>query len=341
MGIPMLGGNKKKSGGLMWAAITLAVLIIFGMIVVSFWKGVGAPAVASSTGAAWIAEASEEQQAEEAVAAGITEKEINSCDGVQSVNLLWNDRHAYTATTDPGQVITLFEANGNPYSKAIADDATSSTVPILSELKGLAGNNLGSHNTSYFGKEISFSTMCADYDLQKEMIPATAPTLTLTNDNGVTLNSDTNHESMTTDSTYSPTLTVKSASNACASVYGAVVAVDYDASYISMIEAGDGLESFSGSYLETKVNPTNGTSDQTTLLFFPGELCDGKKVDLGIDVTSHATTEVGEDNGVQIHWYPLNKDLDSDTLSKVITGLYDDKNTLISIGNTSIEYFVA
>ena len=61
------------------------------------------------------------------------------------------------------------------------------TVPVLSDFKAMAGNNLGVPVENYFSKEITFSTMCSDKDLQIELEPASAPTLTIVND-------DRNHE---------------------------------------------------------------------------------------------------------------------------------------------------
>lgn len=324
-----LGMGKGKQGFLPWLVLIIIAAIVGGI----FWQiGTGyGNKLASSVGA----ETAEQQQAE-AAAAGITEQDLASCNGISSVNALYNDFSYFAAATDPGTNLTVY----SPIRKTVLDDATSTTVPIKSELRGLAGQlAAGTPSTGYFGQEVDFSTGCADINVQPELFAIGAPTLTFTNDNGVTLNADASAEAMSADTTYSPTLTVKSGSNACSAKYGALVVADYDASYIDNVDSPD-LAFFTGKYREPKQNPSNGTSDVSDVFIYEGELCDGKKVDLTFDVTSHATTSPSEDNGVVFHWYPINKDMNAD-LNEVVTGIYDDKNNVISYGNSTLEYFVS
>ncbi len=338
--IPYLGGGKKrKKGGFLKTAVVLGALALIITIIVSVgmsaWNNKAVPFIGSTTGATFLE--TPEAQAKMAEEAGVTDDEIKSCNGVSAINLLYNDFNFYVAGTDPGTNLTTYD----PISKSVADDATSSTVPVQSTIKALLGNYNGVHDTTYFGEEVEFNTGCVDLDLQKpKLYEASAPTITWVNDNGVTLNSDTDDEVVVTEGSYSPCVTVKAPSNDCASRHGAVLSMNYDATYVNTIDTSD-LVSWDGSVRETKLACDNCTSDNTFDFLFEGELCDGDKTEICFDISVSTGTPLEGNANVILNWLPLNKDLDTDNLASVLTGLYDDKNVAIFLGNTSKEYHTA
>ena len=271
-------------------------------------------------------------------------KDAQSCDGISSVNALYNDINAYKIGTDPNNTLSIFEKIGADdfVVKTVADDATSTSVDVLSSYKALAGNNLGTPLSSYFAEEIEFDTVCSDVDIQPRLKPASAPTITVVNDNGVQTNSDSNHETVAASTTYTPCITVKAPTEACSSRYGAIVALEYDATYVSQISSSD-LVNTDSAFLEGHATNHSGTGldmDQFKIMKYSGELCNGKKVEICFDVKM-GSSNPGEDQGnVRVHWFPINKDLDADELT-VITGIYDEDNNVISQGNTTAIYYTA
>ena len=272
----------------------------------------------------------------------VEQKEATSCDGISSVYGLYNDINAFKAGTDPSDNLTIFEKDGESFIKVIADDATSTSLDVMSSFRGLAGNNLGTPISSYFAEEVVIDTMCSDIDIQPNLMPASAPTITVVNDNGVQTNSDSNHESADASTTYTPCITVKAPTEACSSRYGAIVAFEYDATYVSQISSSD-LANTDSAFLEahdTNHSATGLDMDQFKIMKYSGELCNGKKVEICFDVKMTSSTP-GEDQGnVKVHWFPINKDLDADDLT-IITGIYDEDNNVISQGNTTATYYTA
>jgi len=267
---------------------------------------------------------------------------VSSCDGIASVKALLNDINYYKKGTDPAGNLTIYEKDGDEFVQIVADDATSTTVPVLSNFKGLAGNSAGTPLSSYFAEEVSFTSLCSDVPIQPKLKPASAPTLTVVNDNGIQANSDSNHESAGASSTYTPCITVKAPAEACAARYGAVVAFEYDATYVSKVDSSD-LKLASTSFLvahTTNHSATGLDMDQYKLMKFDGELCDGDKVEICFDVTTTSSAPGEDQANVQIHWYPINKDIDADEYT-LITGIYDEDNNIISQGNTTAIYYTA
>ncbi len=279
------------------------------------------------------------QVTDKELAAVNAQKDMTSCSGIASVKILYDDKNGYTLGTDPATNMTIYD----PVKKLVADDATSTNVPVLSTFKGLAANHQGTPSSTYFGSEVSFSTVCADKDFQPELFEASAPTITIVNDNGVTLNSDSNHETADADSEYTAYLTIKAPAKKCSAVYGAAVVFEYDATYVRSIASTD-LVDYSETLNIAHVSNQSGSGlnfDQYKIMKFEGDLCNGGKVD-DIGFTIHTTGSApGEDQAnVKIHWLPLNKDLNVDTY-EVITGLYDEDNTAIYLGNTTSYYYTA
>jgi len=271
-------------------------------------------------------------------------KDALSCDGIASVYALYNDINAYKAGTDPNNTLTIYSKIGddNFVLKTVADDATTTKADVLSKYKALAGNNLGTPISSYFAEEIEFSTVCSDVDIQPMLKPASAPTLTIVNDNGVTSNSDANHQLADGSETYTPCITVKAPTEACSSRYGAIVAFEYDATYVSQISSSDLVNTDSSFFAahDTNHSATGLDMDQYKLMKYSGELCNGKKVEICFDVKMTSATSEEDQGNVKVHWYPINKDLDADELT-IITGIYDEDNNVISQGNTTAIYYQA
>lgn len=271
-------------------------------------------------------------------------KNALSCDGIASVAALYNDINAYKIGTDPNNTLTIYEKIGddNFVMKTVADDATSTTVDVLSRYKALAGNNAGTPLSSYFAEEIEFSTVCSNVDIQPRLKPASAPTITIMNRNGATVNSDSNHETMDASTSYTAKAIVISAAEACSSRYGAIVAFEYDATYASQITSSD-LASTNSAFFVDHTTNHSGTGldmDQYKLMKYSGELCDGKDISFKFTVKTTASTPGEDQANVKVHWFPINKDLDADNFD-LLTGIYDEDNNVISQGNTTATYYTA
>lgn len=281
--------------------------------------------------------------------ATVEEKNLQSCDGIASVKSLLDDLNAYKSGTDPASHLTFFEMNGEEYKKVVADDATSTTIPVLSTFKGLAGNNIGTPLSSYFAEEIDVVTVCSDVEIQPDLYPASVPTMTVTNDNGKTVNSDSDHETVVASTTYSPCVTIKSPSEACSARYGAIVSAEYDASYVTKVSPSSSslkTTGFDGSFLvahTTNHSAIDKDMDQYKVMKWTdtdGKLCESESIELCFDVTMGGSNP-GEDQGnVIFNWYPINKDLDADSLD-VILGIYDEDNNLISQAYTNATWHTA
>jgi len=258
-----------------------------------------------------------------------------SCDGIASVNGLYNDIDRFRAGTDPDENISIYSANGEPYQKAIDDDATSTTVPVNSDLKGLAGNEFGVISDTYFGEEVSFTTDCVDTDIQPKLTPASAPTLTGLNDDGITKNSISNYEDVGASTEYTWEISLRAPTDACASHYGAVLACEYDSTYVNKMEAGAGLTNSQQGILSTH---SNSSLNQWVAFNYAPELCDGAKDD--ISIVYETTAAAGADSvHMNCSWYGINKDLNADELT-VITGIYDEDNNEIHLAETWLEHYI-
>jgi len=324
--VPMKNGKPMLG----WIILAAFLVLLVGWAFSNFFepavnKAVGLP---SSTGAL-----TEEQVIAQS---DLTEKEIQSCDGIASVNYLYDDKDAFKIGTDPSTNITIFD----PIATKVADDATGTSVPILRTLRGLAGNTDGVYEPDYFAKEIEVETVCSDINVQPELYAASAPTMTVVNDDLITKNSDSNSEAMDAESTYSPCVTIKAPSNAASSVYGAIVAFEYDATHVQKIESTDLKKKSQSIYIAHTTNQSASDLDfdQWDTYMYEGELISGQDDKFCFDVTTTASAAGENQANVQIHWLPVNKDLDADTF-EVLTGIYDEDNNIISIGNTSVMYY--
>jgi len=286
----------------------------------------------------------------------VAQKELTSCDGIASVNALYNDINFYKKGTDPAGNMTIYEADGKEFLTLVLDDATATTIPVLSEFKALAGNERGTPNANYFATPLEFSTACNDLPIQAKVVPSSAPTISFVNDDGITKNSDSNHELIGANSTYTPTAVIKAQSETCAARYGAIVAFEYDATYTNNVDSSH-LDNAKSSFLVahyTNWTLNQGAWDQYKIMLWngtvmdidgdgvndAGALCDGKKIEIPFDVETTGTA-AGEDNGtIVMHWYPLNYDLDSDDLT-LIKDIYDEDNHLITEAETAGIWYTA
>jgi hypothetical protein len=293
--------------------------------------------------------------------AEVTEKELTSCSGLQEVYGKYDDFNKYNIAVDPASHLTIFEKNDAFFKQVIADDATDNGVDPLSSFKGLAGNNLGTPVAGYFGEEVEFETGCLAEPIQVDLYPAAAPSLIITNDNGKTLNSDTNHETMAGGSPYTHCVTVKAPAQNCSARYGALVAIESDGSFINKVAEASGLSTkLSGVESKFKVAKSDANLtptmefDQFDIFFWNeavqdvdgdgnndvGFLCNGKSVDVCYTVTT-TSTNPGEDEANYIfHWYPVNKDLHARSLEPIM-GMYDEENHVISVGNSTVVGYTA
>lgn len=264
-----------------------------------------------------------------------------SCDGISSVNYLYNDKDFYKITTDPGTNITFYD----PLLKTVEDDATSTTVPIKENLKGLAGNTEGVPDGSYFAEEAEVVSACVDIQGEQSQIKlkkAGAPTLTVVGDDGITKLTTSQNETVAASSSYDAYVTVKSPSDECASNHGALIAINYDATYLTDVDSN--LAGSSLGVLEPHTNvrgagDDTNTNDQYQVFLYPGELCDGDKDEVKITYTTASTVSNGG-TSMEFKWFPLNKDLDADT-GQVITGIYDEDNNIITLGNKSVSIYTS
>ena len=268
------------------------------------------------------------------------------CSGTSSVNALYNDFNAYKAGTDPASTLTIYQANGKDYKKAVSDDASSTTVPTTSSFKAVAGTNAGSPSSGYFSELVEFSTVCDEKDIQPALKPATAPTLTIVNDDGITKNSDTNSEVMGASGTFLPTLLVKSGSESCASRHGAYVIADYDNTYFSTLSSSDladGNTIVLLAHNDATTNITGGdhvaTNDQFKVWLYDGELCDGDKKEAQIKVVSTSTQPI-EDTNIDFYWFARDIDTDADTYQPLSPAVYDEDNNVIGEILTNVTYYV-
>lgn len=278
-------------------------------------------------------------QAQTGVSEVITEKEAQSCSGVQSVNALYNDLNAFATGTDPSSSLTVT----SPIRKTIADDATTTTVPILSNIIGLAGNSAGTPSTSYFGQEIAFESVCSDVDVQPELYAAGAPTMTILHDDGVTKSTSANNQTVAASTAYSAEITLRAPADQCSAVYGGVLAIGYDATYIEKIEeaGGDLTKKQYSIYAPHAAAGSSYTHDQWETFEWKdsdGKLCDGEKATVVVQYTHTSTAASDDGANMNVTWWGINKDLNADNY-ELITGIYDESNNLIGLGEqTGIIY---
>ena len=272
------------------------------------------------------------------------------CFGISSVNLLFDDQNFYKTGTDPASHVTVYEKNGVGYSLILPDDASSdNAISGNSDYKAIIGTNGGTPIAGYFSELAPFSVECQDYTLQTPKLkPSGAPTITIINDNGVTPNSDDNHESMSASSTYSPKLTIKAPAEACSSRHGAYIIADYDATYFNTLDTADlslGTTLVLLTHNSPTVNLTQGdneaTNDQFKVWLYNGELCNGASISPQIAIKTTAT-EPTEDMNVDFYWISRDIDVDADNgYIPLPPAIYDEDNNAIYDVYTNQTYFTA
>lgn len=281
----------------------------------------------------------------------VLDKEAQSCSGVSSVNLLYNDQNVYKAGTDPASTLTVT----SPDRISVADDAASTTGEVLTHFTGLAGNSAGTPSTSYFSREIAFDTICSDLPIQTELYQMGAPTITVLQDDGITKFTTSAEENVEASTSYTAGFTVKAPAEQCSANYGAAIAVQYDATFIQSVERGGGdiaAKDF-GIFAIHAANPAgdqndttiNGTFDQWKTFEWNGAvqdvdgdgvndagyLCDGKKIQFDLKYTTTSDSGVADDaHNLNVSWFAINKDLDADSYD-LITGIYDEDNNKIAL----------
>ena len=256
------------------------------------------------------------------------------CLGLASVDLVFNDFNAFKSATDPASNLTVYEKNGLPY-KLLVDDDESISVSTKASFKGVVGTVAGTPIAGYFSELVSFNSMCEDIALQTAMKPSGNPTITVVNDDGITKNSDANHESMGVSSTYLPTLVIKSASESCASRHGAYLIADYDATYFSKLSTSDLRDGNTLVLLAHNSDADDiaqgnqaGTNDQFKVWLYEGELCDGAKIEPQIKVET-TSTQPTEDINVDFYWLSRDIDVNADDYNPLSPAIYDEDNNAI------------
>ena len=254
---------------------------------------------------------------------------VQQCLGIASVSKTFDDKDKYVPGTDPGQG-NLFIISGK---KGVQSEGAITLAPGK-KWDALAGQNA----TAYFAEPVSFETSCISDDLIVDVTKSGAPTITITNDNGVTLNADATAEATAADSVYEPTVTVKAPSKQCSSRHGALLIADYDKTYVQKVEFSSPLVGGDVPDYLSHVNGDNSTSDGFSAALFKGELCDGAKVDLPLTVTTASTAGNEGNANVVLHWLPLNYDVNQDTYALIGPAAEDEDNNVITLGNTTAEY---
>ena len=255
------------------------------------------------------------------------------CESGTSVSLTYNDIDRYTPGSDPGAG-NLYVTDG-PSSKGTNAEGAITMTPAAS-FSGLAAESA----TAVFSEPVDFQTTCSNMDLEVEVVKAGAPTITLINSNGVTENSDANHEDMGADQEYDFEMTVKAPSKQCASRHGALLVADFDKTFVQSVGVNELSGGATPGYLSHQ-SAENSTLDGFTTFVYNGELCNGAKAELtgSIETTSEAIDE-GEANIVW-HWVPLDYDIDQDTLEILGPAAEDEDSNAITLGNTTQQYYTA
>jgi hypothetical protein len=208
----------------------------------------------------------------------------------------------------------------------------------------VAGTNAGTPSSGYFSELLDFNTGCTDKDLQPKLKPSGQPTMTIVNDDGITANSDTNHESMGASSTYLPTVVIKAPAEACSARYGAYIIVDYDATYFSKITSSDLSDGNTIVLLSHNIPTTNitgranaGTNDQFKVFEYNGELCNGAKIEPQFKVET-TSTQPTEDINVDFYWVGKDIDVDADSYRPLAPSYYDEDNNVVGEKLTNTTY---
>jgi hypothetical protein len=259
----------------------------------------------------------------------------DDCNSGTSVTGNYNDVDFHKLTTDPDGQIYFVERNGKPYKKKNISDDVGLELPVRSTLVGLA------NSSTHFGVKHTVKTGCTDVDIQPVLPKATAPTITVTNDNGVTLNDNSgNAENMSEDTTYGFGLTVKSAADSCASgPLGALVICSVDKTYTDELTLSgttdDGLPSSKFAKTDYSNPYANGTLtlDGQYIFHYDGALCDNDKWEPDLEFTTSSTNFSSIQNvSILCEWVPMNYYLDTDT-EEIKTGAENDRSVQFGLAN--------
>lgn len=256
---------------------------------------------------------------------------------IEDVSLKYSDFDSHKRGTDPGAQLYIIDGDVSPQS---LNDDGSLTVPVNAEITALLGEN----SSTYFTQELSFNVDCMDpFYLSSELDKVSdGHSLTIINDDGVTKNSDSNHESMGASTEYTAEVTVRSDADECiCGDLGCVVAVEYDATYFQEITSDlDAVaEAIYITHNSSGTTANAGTHDQWKTFDYPGRVCDSEKMEFILTVET-TSTEPTEDVNPEIWILPRDRDKNEDTL-EVIEGLYDEDNNLLSPQAVNGTYYCA
>jgi hypothetical protein len=256
---------------------------------------------------------------------------VQACNGVSSVLPQYNDFDVYAAGTDPASTLTLYQRDGEPFKKTIADDATSTTLPVRSTFKGVAGTNVGTEKAGYFSELVDLTTTCTDDDVVENLYPASAPTLTVVNSNGITVNSDANDEALAANDKKTITFKAVAPANACSMRHGANLVIMYSSTVFDDINPvtglTDGSQTIRWGYNQTG-NAQALTPNQYAVFDVPGSLCNGE------EGTYRVQLEVGgtgpsEDQNLEYYWYGKDYTINPETYTLMGPTIYDESGNLI------------
>lgn len=256
---------------------------------------------------------------------------VTACSGVSSVSVSYNDLDKYVPGTDPG-VDNLYITTQN--KGAQAEGAI--TLTPLTEYTGLAAEN----STTVFSEPVTFKTACSAVDYPVNVVKAGAPTITFTNDNGVTINADATDEAVSTDTSYGFDAVIKAPGDQASSRHGALLVFDFDKTYVSDIDlSGPGISAANAPNYLDHASIENATGDGFRAFLYSGELADNAKLEVSGTYTTTSTANAEGNANFVLHWIPLNYDINQDTLAVIGPAAEDEDNNAITIGNTTAQFY--
>jgi hypothetical protein len=250
------------------------------------------------------------------------------CSGISTVTVTTNDVDRYTPGTDPDAVNFYITTD----KKGSQSEGAVSLQPLVT-YAGLYAQN----SSSVFAEPVTLKTGCSAADLAVEVVKSEAPTITFKNDDGVTINSDSNDQAVSGDATYSFDMTIKSAGKECSARHGALLVADFDKTYVTGVSLTGLSEASAPDYL-SHAAADNSTTDGFKAFKYDGELCNNDKIEISGDFTTASGT-LNEGNGnIVFHWLPLNYDINQDTLEVIGPAAEDEDNNAITQGNTTAQF---
>jgi hypothetical protein len=319
--------NDKRGAAVFAIALVPALLLIaVGMLAAMYFTGSGLFSAASTP----------------STTVQVQGGTLASCQ-VEDTTFTYNDLDGFVIGTDPASTAYLSAGTKGPsVGTTVADDGTLTVSP--GDLLEIV---VGENSATYFSEVVKHTVPCSGTDslsLTEAKIKAGgAPTITVINDDGATVNTDAAHESMSASSTYTALLKLRAPANQCSSKHGSVVAVEYDNTFFSTVESslGTSTDAIYAAHNSTG-NCVAGTCDQWVTFNYPSELCDNDRDEFTLTFTT-TSTQPTEDTNPAIHWLPRDYDVDQDT-GEAILVIYDESNNAIwddANANTSVTYSVA